>query len=280
LIVQPVNPSTGQPWGKLTFDHNGLVIDGVNGSGSPFGKLIFSGNELSLIGFGDPPKVRLASDTSGNAGGGAISFNVLRPDGVQEEFFLINGTLDEEAPGSLAGQLKIFVRRRNADGDDAMRLMGVISAAYTSNGEPRVRWHPNTVHDLEQFTESGGGNPGVITALTLQTNLSGSAGDAQQEDSNWLTAQNQNLDTIIEATMPIDGSISQLRIQLRRTHNGGTAPYVYVTVDGNTVINGHRPSSTSPEIITASLSGSGTKTIRVTTSAQTGTVEIGSIRGQ
>jgi hypothetical protein len=163
LTVEPVNPSNGRPWGRLKFDHNGLVIDGVNENGSPFGKLTFGGNELSLIGFGDPPKVRLASDN----GTGAVSFNFLRPDGVQEETFLIIGGVEEESPSSLAGQLKIFSRRRNMDGDAAMRLMGVISSSYTEDGEPRVRWHPNSVLDLERFTEQASSAIPKAPALTL-----------------------------------------------------------------------------------------------------------------
>jgi hypothetical protein len=163
LTVEPVNPTNGRPWGRLQFDHNGLVIDGVNENGTPFGKLKFTGNELSLDGFGDPPKVRLASEN----GSGAVSFNYLRSDGVHEELFLVLGGLDEENPSSLAGQLKLFARTRNTTGDASMRLMGVISSAYTEDGEPRVRWHPNSVLDLERMTEQASGAIPRATALTL-----------------------------------------------------------------------------------------------------------------
>ena len=40
---------------------------------------------------------------------------------------------------------RFWIKRRLVTNDGAMRL-GVISAAYTDNGEPVVRWHPNTVH--------------------------------------------------------------------------------------------------------------------------------------
>ena len=273
LTVEPLDPSTGQPHGKLTFDHNGLIIDGVNESGQPFGRLVYSGNELSLVGFGDPPKVRLADES----GSGVVSFNWLRPDGVQEEIFMIKGAVDTQAPGSPGGQLEFWIKRRLVTNDAAMRLMGVISAAYTDNGEPIVRWHPNTVNNLGNF---GSPDYGYVTSLTQLSNLSGPLANVQFEDSLWLTNQNVNLDTTVQATMAVD-TVSQLRIQLRRTSSGGTQPYVYVSVDGQPVSGlwGYRPTSTTGEIATGSYSGSGTKTITVYTSAQTGTVEIGSIRG-
>jgi hypothetical protein len=271
LTVEPIDPITQQPAGKLTFDHNGLVIEGVHpDNGQPFGKMLFSGNELTLIGFGDPPKVRLTGDS-----GGAVSFNKLRPDGGQEEVFLITGGLDEQDANSLGGQLKIFVRRRYADGDSAMRLMGVISAAYTADGQPRVRWHPNTVHDLESFTEPV---YGVVTSFT-PNNLTGTLSAIQAEDGSWLTAVQPNFDTNVSANLETDEDTT-LRVQLRRTSAGGIPPYVYVYVNGVRVIDSYRPTTTSGEVVTAPMPGAGPKVIQVDVSAQTGTVEIGSILAQ
>jgi len=268
LVVNTTNPSTGLPAGKLTFDHNGLAIEGRQ-NGTLFGKMLFSGNELSLIGYGDPPKVRLASDV----GNGAVSFNWLRPDGGQEEVFLIQGSLDEQTPGSLGGQLSLFIRKRYGTGDSAMRLIGVITAAYTSNGQPRIRWDPNTVDSLEQLTPQ---NYGLLSSIATISNLSGSLSSVQYEDGSWLTAVNPNLDTSVSGNMTVVPNQS-LRIQLRRTSAGGTAPYVYVYVDGVRVVNEYRPTSTSGEVITVPIASGGNKLIVVQVSAQTGTVEIGSL---
>jgi hypothetical protein len=71
-----------------------------------------------------------------------VSFNHLRTDGAQEEVALLIGKLAEDAPESLGGQIEVYVRRKWSDGDQAMRLAGVLTVSYTRSGEPEVHFAP------------------------------------------------------------------------------------------------------------------------------------------
>ncbi len=112
-----------------------------------YGFLQFGGNELivgSLI--NDPPKVRLATPQGGILG--AVSFNRIRPDGIQEEVVAIIGKESEEDPGSYGGTFEVWVRRKFAMDEDGLRLAGVITVDFSRSGEPEVLWAPS----LGKFT--------------------------------------------------------------------------------------------------------------------------------
>ena len=254
-----------------------LVVNTSNPvTGLPMGRLRFGGNELKVESLcDDPAKVRLAAPGGVQC---AISFNQLQPDLVNhEEVFLIYGSVTEDGVGTLGGQLKVYCRRKNMTGDAAMKLVAVLSVAYTLDGEPVIRLDPSTQMTLGPFAEGPPPN-GIPSALIAQTNLAGLLGAVQvEDDSQWLMAITPSLNTMCEVDVPV-GSQTTLRLELRRTQNGGTSPYVYVAIDGVTVLSEHRPASMTPEILTVPLSGTGTKRIRITTSAQDGTVEIGAIR--
>ena len=111
------------------------------------GRLIFSGNELTVASLGaDPPKVRLASP---DGIFGCVSFNRSHPSDPmdQREHVLICAKPAEDGLGG--GQLEVSVKQRSGTGDAAMRKAGVISTAYSGDGQPVVRWLPY----LGPFTE-------------------------------------------------------------------------------------------------------------------------------
>ncbi len=117
----------------------------LTGSGldirSEYGFLHFSGNELTVGStIDDPPKVRLASPSGAL---GAVTFSRLRADGVQEEIVMLLAKEAEDAPGSLGGQFEVWVRRKFADGDQAMRLAGILTVGYSRSGEPEALWAPS-----------------------------------------------------------------------------------------------------------------------------------------
>jgi hypothetical protein len=236
------------------------------------GALRFGGNELSIESHvEDPPKLRLAS--LGSVGGG-ISWGVLRDliNFVQDEFLLWLGQPAEDAPSSLGGQIKTFCRKKNSEGDGAMVLTDVLSTAYGQGNTPKRYFDGAPQHDLGPFASSV---PGPV--IVSKTNLTGDAPALTLGDSSWLTAVSPSLDTMVEADIPADGTT--LEVQLRRTQASGTQPYVYVDVDGVTVISAYRPpASTSPQIISVAVADGGTRRVKVRTAAQGGTCEIGGIR--
>jgi len=265
--------------------------------------------ELTIMQVDDPPKIRLASNMNPgqSSGGGAISFNRIRPDGAQEEIFLITAHVAEgyEAESN-AGQLNLFCRKAYSDGDTGMVRMGVISVSYTSDGCPVVRFEP-LYDDLGAWSQpcSGGSPPSQGNEERLVTdnfiemqNLNGSLYDIQDDpdspDSNWLIAINSNYDTIIHvgfenpSIQPLEGQ-QEFRIFLRRTTSSGTQPYVYMKLYENgaykqTLINEYRPVSTSGEIVSATWDSASISDqtgaevqLRIIASAQEGTVEYGAI---
>ena len=138
----------------------------VTGTGldirSPYGFLQFGGNELTIGSFiEDPPKVRLASPAG--KGLGSVSFNRIRPDGVQEEIVLISGVEAEDGPGTMGGQFQISVRRKLSDGDQAMRLAVVVTVAYSRTGEPEVYIAPSMgVFTQRPYVAPIGSDPEVL----------------------------------------------------------------------------------------------------------------------
>ncbi|HEX4925934.1 MAG TPA: hypothetical protein VFV50_17710 [Bdellovibrionales bacterium] len=146
---------------ELKVDGNGLFYRTATGNTlrikgeefvwtTPRGRMWHSGNELTLEStIDDPSKLRLASPGRNVS---SISFNQLQAQGRQEELALISGGVTEDNPDSLGGQLKIFTKRENATDDAAMRLMGVISSAYTNDPEATVRW--KNLENLGPFTET------------------------------------------------------------------------------------------------------------------------------
>ena len=260
--------------GTLTFDEQGLRVTTVS---SP-GELHFIGNELTIRGFGDPAKLRLVD--------GAVSFNWMDATGTQQELVLLHGGRTEDDPASLGGQLQIYCRRKNATGDSAMRRVGVISPAYTATGLPTIRLIDTTQLSLGPFAEGPIGPPvGAVirpTALVLQTNLVGVLDCVQVEgDTQWLLAGNTYLDVRCEVDLSLTGIQTQIRVELRRTQNGGTSPYVYLLANGNAVASGYRPSGTAAEVMTAPITGlTGSVRVAVVVSAQDGTVEIGAVTAQ
>lgn len=88
----------------------------------------FDGGELTLMQKDDPPKLRFATNrlSDGRGGGGAISFNVLRSDGRQEEVGYIIGSLAEDnRDGEFRGQVATRIRL----GDDNI-LSTISTSAY------------------------------------------------------------------------------------------------------------------------------------------------------
>jgi len=137
------------PWGKLSVraDKEGLIIQNLTGTDggaaaliaqTQWGEVKFAGNELRVTSTVlDPAKVRIGSPQNVSSG---LSFDHVRPDGVREEVVLLQAAPAEDDWQSLGGQIKTWVRRKDASGDAAMRLMGLISSAHTSDGLPRVYW--------------------------------------------------------------------------------------------------------------------------------------------
>jgi hypothetical protein len=81
-----------------------------------WGYIEYGPNEVSIVStVEDPPGLRLAS--AFGSGLGKISFNRLRPDGVQEEVALLQG----KENGNLGGELRLDLRAPNEDGDGAMK---------------------------------------------------------------------------------------------------------------------------------------------------------------
>lgn len=111
-----------------------------------------SNNELEIgTKRDDMPKIRLI----GRFGHlGSISFNHWRDDGKQEEILQIVGKVNESDPSSLGGQIEFWLRKNRSDGDEAMMLMGVMTAAYTKDGKPMIRWHERTKIGLDEFMQS------------------------------------------------------------------------------------------------------------------------------
>lgn len=134
---------------ELRADDNGFYYKTPKGSvlsiqgdefrfTSEYGFLSFGGNELTVAStIEDPSKVRLAAP-SGSAG--CISYNHLGSRERQEELSLICGGVTEDDGRSLGGQITLSAKRKYASDDQAMRLIGVISSAYTSDPVASVRF--------------------------------------------------------------------------------------------------------------------------------------------
>jgi len=78
----------------------------------------------------DPPKWRFASSYASWRGTlGAVSFNVVRPDGRQDEVAFIRGCLAEDVqPGELRGQVETRIAMES---DQEPKLAQIITTAYT-----------------------------------------------------------------------------------------------------------------------------------------------------
>ena len=166
------------PWGMVSVkaDKEGLIIQnlsGTDGSATAFsaqtqwGEVKFAGNELRVTSTVlDPAKVRIGSPQNVSSG---LSFDHVRADGVREEVALLQAGPAEDDWQSLGGQIKTWVRRKNASGDASMRLMGLISSAYTSDGFPRVYWLDPT-NGLGLFNQAGAavGGAEVSTKATCR----------------------------------------------------------------------------------------------------------------
>ena len=111
--------------------------------------------ELTLFQEGDPPKLRLAS--RGGSGGGGISFNVMRPDDIQEEIALVSASQAEQAAGAtdLRGQVKIMVRNRTTG---EIEDQVVITPAYSPDGQARMYLNKPVSH-LGPFNIPGQESP-------------------------------------------------------------------------------------------------------------------------
>ena len=86
----------------------------------PWGYVDFGNNEMEVVStVPDPPKVRLVSPAGG---GGAVSFDVLRPDGGQDEVAMILGQQDERVRGTTdtSGELRFYAQDGARPGDAGM----------------------------------------------------------------------------------------------------------------------------------------------------------------
>ncbi len=112
-----------------------------------WGYIEYGPNELSIVStVEDPPGLRLATLNGGSLG--KLSFNRMRPDGVQEEIVLLQGKEDERyrgaSPPAQAGEVTLHLRRPFADGDGAMvpiatlRYDGVTFHVPTTSGGAAV----------------------------------------------------------------------------------------------------------------------------------------------
>ena len=247
-----------------------LTVQGRLRVVTQIGEMVFDGNELSIVStIDDPPKVRLASPN----GGGAVSFNRTRPgSSTQDEIFLVSASEQENLPpGSLGGQLKLFVRRAYEDGDSAMQLAGVISAAYTADGQPVVRFLPI----LGPFSEPA--HPATSAPAPASAPVSSvrviERGNLRDLQDGWYRAENGNLDTRLVAEAQMRAG-ERLEVPLRRTADGGTRPYVYLRANGALLLGDQM--SSGPYVLTASQDG--IIHVELQVSAQTGTIEVGQLR--
>jgi hypothetical protein len=83
-------------------------------------------NELGLIGFRDPPKVRLASDLDGTSSFGALSFNKWDGETMREAGMLI-GDPAEDQPDEAGGQIRAIVADNGGYEDEDQRVVAVWS---------------------------------------------------------------------------------------------------------------------------------------------------------
>lgn len=126
--------------GRIFVGPDGLTIQG----------------ELTVWQDEDPPKMRFASHYQSWRGAlGAISFNVVREDGKQEEVGWCRGSLAEDAqPGELRGQLDVYLRQ-DAGAEPVPVL--ILSDAYTreESGTRRLRVYVRQlVKHLWKFAET------------------------------------------------------------------------------------------------------------------------------
>jgi hypothetical protein len=164
------------PWGKVSIkaDKEGLIIQNLTGTDggaaalvaqTQWGEVKFAGNELRVTStILDPAKVRIGSPQNLSSG---LSFDHVRPDGVREEVVLLQAAPAEDDWQSLGGQIKMWVRRKNASGDAAMRLMGLISSAHTDDGLPRVYWLDSR-NNLGLFAPSGAAPGGAADQVSAK----------------------------------------------------------------------------------------------------------------
>ena len=151
LLASGGMPPTERP-DPVIIRGTALLIENKDGF-IRFGEAAGGSNDELEIGTkrDDMPKVRLI----GRYGHlGSISFNHWRDDGKQEEVLQIVGKVNESDPTSLGGQMEFWLRKNRADGDGAMMLMGVMTAAYTKDGLPMIRWHERTKIGLGEFTQA------------------------------------------------------------------------------------------------------------------------------
>jgi hypothetical protein len=122
--------------GRIYVGNNGLVVEG----------------ELTIWQDEDPPKLRLASSYDSWRGSlGLVSFNMVRPDGSQDEVAWMRGSVAEDAlPGDVAGQFDLYIRRKG-DAEPSHAL--IASDAYSErSGERRTRvLMSNPVNGLAEF---------------------------------------------------------------------------------------------------------------------------------
>lgn len=242
------------------------------------GRLIFDGNELSVEStIDDPPKLRLAS--VGNALG-AVTFNILTsPVGggqsYQKELIHLRGSRSVDEPSGLGGQFEIWMHERWTDDDSSLKLVGVISAAYTSDGKPVIRFQGNTVsEDLTKFTDSPKIFPQILESSF--NNLSGALTNLAFEDNMWLSAINPAGDVDLSLKLVVPNDVSLLHIEMRRTsNNNGNAPYVYIVIDGVNFI-AIQPISINPILIQLPIIP-GIRQLNIHVAAQDGTVEFGTV---
>ncbi len=259
-------------------------VDGVFTVTTPGGELSFgfdAGNELRIRSAGnDPPKLRIEAPPGVMQ---CISFNDVI-DGVAQEHTLLTARSDEQQPASLGGQLTTSIRARYCGGDEAMRRMQVISAAYTDDGAPVVRTHPS----LGPFTEAPLPAPnqapappvshGAPSAVVSLTNLSGTLAAVQTAgDGQWLTVIDSSQDTGCELDLPLSGQ-TWLEVEVRQV-GPGTPPYVYVWVGGVLVIDAVQPGG--HVVLGAPIAAyHGVARVQIRGAAQGGTLEIGGIRAR
>jgi len=249
----------------------------VTGTGlditTPYGFLRMTGNESTTASVvDDPPKYRLASRFYTL---GALSANWLRPDGVQEETAMLLFKTD----ASLRGLLEVWLRKPNTDGDGALVMVGSVSVDQA--GSPvttGVFARQSTIEDPPPPPPPPPLPPAGITvpqALLYTQNLGGTVGDVQViGDERWLTALDRCCDTWVdvELNLPANGT---LRVEVRRAGGGETAPYLYIRVDDVQVYSGQLE-SVMPTIVERAITA-GVRHVRVRSSAQNGTIEVGGL---
>lgn len=134
-----------------------------------WGRVEFGRNEITIVStVDDPPAVRLAVSRLGSMG--KLSFNYLRPDGVQEEMVLIQGVQDERYRGTsdLIAEFGLNVRQPGAN-DQAMKRVLTIR------------------HDGVQFhvpTNAGGAGHAASDRATYFTSPGGKYWGVVQDDGS------------------------------------------------------------------------------------------------